>query len=79
MAKRHGRPSPHYRYEHYDPASELVDHEILRELLPLEAHPRGQQPCHGALSVMPSGGWSMPLVDTQRRRLCLRWRCCVAV
>jgi hypothetical protein len=24
MAKRHSRPSPQYRYEHYDPRMEII-------------------------------------------------------
>jgi hypothetical protein len=30
MGKRYGRPSPHYRYEHYDP--ELVGNGGSRQL-----------------------------------------------
>jgi hypothetical protein len=25
MAKRHGRPSVQYRYEHYDPRASMID------------------------------------------------------
>jgi hypothetical protein len=29
MAKRHGRPSLQYRYEHYDPRVELIGNALL--------------------------------------------------
>jgi hypothetical protein len=30
MAKRHGRPSPHYRYEHYDPSPRQAGTTVVR-------------------------------------------------